>query len=209
MPGINSAMGQVEHCAEVLKLVGCDLIGQIGTPFSFCPDGGFEFTRDFENSLEKKLGLPTLFMGMSVVRALKHIGAHSVAVACQYYCEGWKERYVKFLEDAGFKVLSMENWVSQGAFPNDEEVKRNMIRRFHMSLVYRNAKLVANNHPEADCVVISGGGIFTMDIMNALEMDLKKPVISSSGAFFWDSVRRMGVYEPLPGRGSLLASLDK
>ena len=199
----------MEQCAEVLKLVGCDLIGQIGTPFSFCPDGGFEFTRDFENSLEKKLGLPTLFMGMSVVRALKHIGAHSVAVACQYYCEGWKERYVQFLEDAGFKVLSMENWVSQGAFPNDEEVRRNMIRRFHMSLVYRNAKLVANNHPEADCVVISGGGIFTMDIMNALEMDLKKPVISSSGAFFWDIFRRMGVYEPLPGRGSLLANLDK
>ncbi|MDP2930888.1 MAG: hypothetical protein Q8O05_00115, partial [Chloroflexota bacterium] len=86
---------------------------------------------------------------------------------------------------------------------------RNMIRRFHMSLVYRNAKEVAKAHPEADAIVISGGGIFTMVIIKALEFDLGKPVITSSGAFFWELFRRMGVYEPLPGRGSLLETLSK
>jgi maleate isomerase len=48
-----------------------------------------------------------------------------------------------------------------------------------------------------------------MDIIYALEMDLRKPVITSSAAFFWEIFCRLGIFEPLVGRGSLLASLDK
>lgn len=206
---IAEAVKMVELCAMVLKTAGVDVIAQSGTPFSFVTADGLAFARDLQARIEKTTGIPTILMGLSVIKALQKMGCGSVAVACTYYSDALREKYAKFLEDAGFKVLGIENWVSQGLFDTQEEAFRGLVRRHHMGLVYKAAKIVASHHPEADCIVISGGGVFTMDLLNPLEMDLRKPVISSTAAQYWEIFCRLGVFEPIIGRGSLLASLDK
>jgi len=207
--GIQEAAKQVEHCAMVLKAVGVDLIAQSGTPYAFCPEGGLAASRELRARIEKNTGLPMVIMGLSVINAIQRMGCKSVAVSSTYYYEGWRQRYTKFLEDGGVKVLGNENFVSLGFYPDQEAVKLHPTRRFAMSVIYRAAKMVANMYPEADCIVISGGGVLTTDILKPLETDLRKPVISSAAAQYFEIFYRLGIFESIPDRGSLLASLEK
>ena len=205
------AAEQLEGCSMALRQAGVDLIAQCGTPFSFA-QGGFIFGKEVQTKIEKATGLPMVMMGFSIINALKKMGYRSVAVACTYYSDDIAQMYTRFFEDSGIKVAGMENWVSQGIFTSQDEVSRAMSpvhTRITMGLVYKSAKTVAQHHPEADCIIISGGGVSTMDVLQALEEDMRKPVISSLAALFWEILHRQGVFAPIRGRGSLLATLEK
>ncbi len=205
---LTKAVLKLEGCAMALSEVGSDIIAQIGTPFSFASEGGLAFTQDLHEKLEKRTGLPVVMMGLSVINAVRAMGYKSVAVACTYYDDELAEKYTRFLEDAGIRVLAMENWTSQGFFKSQESVVDNQWR-YPMSYTYRATKLVASHTPDADCIIISGGGVRTTDIAQPLEYDLQKPVIASNEALFWDIFNRMGMHEPIEGKGSLLASLGR
>jgi len=207
--GIQEAAKQVEYCAMVLKAIGVDLIAQSGTPFTFLREGGPAVSRDLHARIEKTTGLPTVFMGLALPFALRKMGYKSVAMACTYYSEAWRQGLTRLVEDSGIKVLGNENFVSLGIYPNQDAVNMQPTRRFPMSVIYRSAKTVADRYPQADCVVIAGGGVCTMDIIAPLEEDTGKPVISTSAALYYEIFHRLGVLEPIPGRGSLLASLER
>ncbi len=204
---IAQAVQQVEECALILKDAGVDIVAQSGTPFSFVVKGGLAFSRDLHARIEKATGIPFVMMGLAVVNAVKARGYKSVAVACTYYTDDMASKYTTFLQDAGIKVVAMENWLSQKLYDSQEEIDRAIIKRTPMSNTYKAARLAASHAPQAECIVISGGGVTTMDILDPLEQDLGKPVISSLAAQFWDILTRLGVREPVEGRGSLLASL--
>jgi maleate cis-trans isomerase len=58
--------------------------------------------------------------------------------------------------------------------------------------------------PDADLVLLSGTGLPTLDVLEPLERDLAKPVISSVQAAFWQALRLAGVRQAIPGFGRLL-----
>ncbi len=205
---ISKAIDKLEECALALSDGGVDIIAQSGTPFSFAKEGGLAYTQKLHAKLERVTGKPVVMMGLAVINALKNKGYKSVAVACTYYNDDLATRYARFLEDAGIKVLAMENWVSQGFFKSQDTIEETQFW-YPMSYTYKAARMVSSHAPEADCVVISGGAVRTMDVLEPLEYDLRKPVISSDAAFFWDILTRLDIGEPILGRGSLLASLDK
>lgn len=211
--GINEALSQLELACQVLKVICVDCLAQSGTPYSFCHEDGLAFSTQLRDKIEKDTGLPLVMMGLAVPYALKKIGAKRIAVASTYYYEGWRQKYTKFLEDAGFEVLGNENFVSLGFFKDQDTVNWHAMRDagtrkyYQMSLVYRSVKKVAEMYPEADCYVQSGGGAFSMDIIPALEVDLRRPVVTSAAAQFYEIFYRMGTFQAVPGRGSLLASL--
>jgi maleate cis-trans isomerase len=53
-------------------------------------------------------------------------------------------------------------------------------------------------------VLLSGTGLPTLDVLEPLERDLAKPVISSVQASFWQALRLAGVRQAIPGFGRLL-----
>jgi maleate isomerase len=57
---------------------------------------------------------------------------------------------------------------------------------------------------EADGVLIAGTGLRCVAIIDALERDLKRPVLSANQASLWHSLRHAGVRTPVTGYGSLL-----
>jgi maleate cis-trans isomerase len=61
--------------------------------------------------------------------------------------------------------------------------------------------------PEADAVFLSGTGLPTVGVLEMLEQDLKKPVISSNQASLWRALRLAGVRQPITGFGSLLRQI--
>jgi maleate isomerase len=57
---------------------------------------------------------------------------------------------------------------------------------------------------DADGVLIAGTGFRCVAILEALEQDLKRPVISANQASLWHCLRSASVHTPIPGYGNLL-----
>jgi maleate isomerase len=58
---------------------------------------------------------------------------------------------------------------------------------------------------EADGILIAGTGFRCVAILDALEQDLKRPVISANQASLWHCLRLSGVQTAVPGYGHLLS----
>ena len=58
---------------------------------------------------------------------------------------------------------------------------------------------------DADSVLIVGTGLRCVAILEALEQDLQRPVISANQASLWHCLRQTGVKEPVSGYGNLLS----
>jgi maleate isomerase len=56
----------------------------------------------------------------------------------------------------------------------------------------------------ADGVLIGGTGFRCVGILEALEQDLQRPVISANQASLWHCLRRSGIHTPIDGYGRLL-----
>jgi maleate cis-trans isomerase len=60
--------------------------------------------------------------------------------------------------------------------------------------------------PEAEAIVISGTGLPTLPVLDLLERDLGKPVLSSATAMMWLALRTARIGQTIPGYGRLLAT---
>ena len=60
--------------------------------------------------------------------------------------------------------------------------------------------------PTAEAVLISGTGLPTIGIVERLERDLGKPVVTSQCATLWYALRALKITDPVRGYGRLLAS---
>ena len=61
------------------------------------------------------------------------------------------------------------------------------------------------DRPDAEAVFLSGTGMPTLAMLQVLEDDLGKPVVSASSAIMWNALRIAGVRNSRPGYGRLLA----
>jgi maleate isomerase len=68
------------------------------------------------------------------------------------------------------------------------------------------AQIKAACPAEADGVLIAGTGFRCVGILEALEQDLRRPVVSANQASLWHCLRLSGVHAPVAGYGSLLRS---
>ncbi len=59
------------------------------------------------------------------------------------------------------------------------------------------------DRPEAQAVFISCSNLRTLDIIEKLERDLGKPVITSNQASLWGMLRLIGDRRAIPGAGRL------
>ena len=95
------------------------------------------------------------------------------------------------LEMHGFEVVTCDNLAGVTNI-YDETAER----------AYKLARSI--DSPEAEAVFLTGTGMPTLPVLEALEHDLKKPVISSASAMMWNALRLCGVGEPIAGYGRLL-----
>ena len=208
---IAEASNQLDLAAKTLAQARVDAIAQCGTPFSFLVDDGYRVSQEVQVRIEDMVGIPFSMMGLAVVNALKHMGVSSVAVAATYYGDDIVEKYTKFLGDAEITVHGMETFLDQGIYANREELDHSIFplhSRITLGRVYKAARLVAEHNPDAEAIVISGGAIPSMDIIQALEHDTGKLVISSLSSLIWETLHKLGIGESIPGHGELLGSMS-
>ena len=141
--------------------------------------------------LERSSGIPFITAFGSVIRALAHLGARRVALATPYSAEA-TQRSKAHLEAHELTV------VAAGQLEN--------VRNIYDETPQRAYELVRRvDVPDAQAVFISGVGMPSIEVLERLERELGKPVLSSASAMMWNALRVAKVSTPVAGFGSLLS----
>jgi len=127
-----------------------------------------------------------------VIRALRAIGAKRIAVATPYLDE-INTREAAYLTDSGFDVATIKG-LNLERDSDMVRVRPDFIADYAASL----------DSPDVDAVFISCGALRSLDIVDALEQRLGKPVICSNQAMIWDVLRLAGIKDKIEGYGRLL-----
>ncbi|MEM2430216.1 MAG: aspartate/glutamate racemase family protein [Nitrososphaerales archaeon] len=157
--------------------------------------GGVKWEQELSEKIRLRTGIKTITTAFAVNEALKELSIKSVAVATPYINE-LNEREKLFLEECGFKVVKIKGL---------NILKNTEIGKQPSWVSYKLAKDVYT--PEADGIFISCTNFRTFDILEKLEIDLNKPVVSSNSASLWLALKELGVRERIKGYGKLLATL--
>jgi len=157
--------------------------------------GGPGYEQEITNKIKESTNVPAITTATAVVNALKHMGIRKICVATPY--EEWLNKKEKdFLEANGFEVLTIKGLGVVGPPGADPS-------KVPPEIVYGFAKKV--DSPDAEGLFISCTDFRTIEILETLEKDLGKPVISSNQATLWMALRIAQVKEEIKGYGKLLA----
>lgn len=179
--------------ARELREAGAQAISLMGTSISFYR--GPAFTESLREAMQDASGLPCTTMSHAIVSALRQLGIRRVAVATSYI-DALNDRLVDYLTAAGFTVTAIEGLAITGV----QEVGE-----VSTAALVALSKKVRDRDPSADGVLISCGGLLTLDAIRQLETELQLPVTASSPAGFWDVVRLAGLDAASPGFGRLFS----
>jgi maleate cis-trans isomerase len=133
-------------------------------------------------------GVPGTTTSASMMEALRVFGATRVSVATPYF--PWlNERLQVFLEKSGFEVLVIKGVGTQAhSTVTPEQV----------------AALAAEvDRPDSQAIVIACTNFRTLEIIEPLEEELGKPVVTSNAASLWKMLRMLGDARAIAGAGRL------
>ena len=194
-PGMVDSYADLEpilDAAETLRITRPQAIVFLCNSCSFVRGVGGDLK--IAEAIQAAVNIPATTISSAQVQALLTLGVQRLAVAAPYPAEVTR-LLEKFLEGHGFEVTG-----SQSAEMETEW----QIGNTSPSVWYDLAR--AADSPEADCVLLACSGIRTAAIMEPLEHDLGKPVVSAPAVSIWFALRLAGVKAPVRGRGVLLAN---
>lgn len=176
--------------ARILAASEPDVIAWMCTAGSFLKGKGHNDRLVAE--MEAATGIPCTTTSTAMMAAFRQLGIRKLSM-CTPYPFPVNDIEKKFLEDNGFRVLKCDGL---------DLVDNNIIVHLPPGVLYRLARTV--DTPEAEGVFISCTGLDALDVIEALEQDLGKPVITSNQASFWMAFRMAGIGDSIPGYGRLM-----
>jgi arylmalonate decarboxylase len=190
--GYDSVIGKVAELSRELAGSGAQAIALLGTSLSFYQ--GPTFNERLTAGMKEATELPCVTMSTAVVEALRACGARRIAVGTAYIDEVNK-RLHDFLTYSGFDVLAL-----QGLGITDI----NDVRTVGDDDLVALGEKVFRAAPGAEAVLMSCGGLRTLDMTLPLERRIGVPVVSSMPAALWAAMRLIGADARAPGFGRLL-----
>jgi maleate cis-trans isomerase len=173
---------------ELLAMVNPDVIVIAHTATSY------HLGRDAEAALLARLrdasGVRIVTAFGAVSQALQRLGVKRLALGAPYSPEVTLQGKAH-LEAHGFEIVN---------FANLPDVTNIYVTTAEDA--YRLARSIECEAAQA--IFLTGTGMPTLPVLEPLEHDLKKPVISSASAMMWHALRLAGVRQPIPGYGRLL-----
>ncbi|MFW6115975.1 MAG: aspartate/glutamate racemase family protein [Chloroflexota bacterium] len=177
----------IETAASHLAVIGLDAVAYACTSGSFIYGAGKD--ADIIRRMEEASGVPCTTTSTALVKAARTLEVRRLAVAAPYP-DDVTERLRVFLEGNGFDVVSLKGLgLTHGIYAQPA------------GAAYRLAK--ETDVPEAEAVLISCTNFRTVEILDALERDLRKPVVSANQATMWEMLRLAGINPRLEGKGAL------
>src|SRR5262249_4048672 len=131
----------------------------------------------------------------AILASLQHLGVRRLSLATPYP-EAIGAAGRTYWTAAGFEVAAHYRLDDVTNMYDETEARAYALGR-------------AADAPSADCVLISGTGLPTVGIIDRLERDLGKPVVTSQTATLWYALRVLGFRDGLRGFGRLLARIGE
>lgn len=178
LPAVTRALSQV-HPAVVVHA---------HTASSYA--NGFANEPAFVQQLASLTGARAVTAAGAVHAALQHLGVKRVALGTPYQ-ESVSEQGRAYWQAAGFDIVAYRRLGDAGSIYDETEERAYELAR-------------AADAPSADAVLLSGTGLPTVGVLERLERDLRKPVVSSIQACLWHALRVGGRRQPIDGFGRLL-----
>ena len=165
----------------------------MGTSLSFYK--GAAFNQQLTDTIKRATGLPATTMSTAVVEGLKTVGGRRLAVATAYNDEV-NARLAAFLKESGFEVQKLQGLgiVDMDAVTRVTEPE---LLKFSVT-VHESAR-------EANAILVSCGGLRTLEILAPLERQTHVPAVSSTPHALRAGVRLLGLSGKVQGFGMLLA----
>jgi len=190
--GYDEVIESVVGHARILAEQDMRAISLMGTSLSFYRGAGF--TQELRERMREATGLPCTTMSHAVINGLAATGVRRVAVATSYI-DDVNERLAAYLREEGLEVTAVEGLGISGVQAMSEVKSGTLVDlclRVHAAA------------PDSEGILLSCGGLRTLDVTLEVERRLGVPLISSSPAGFWDVVRLSGLDARSPGHGRLL-----
>jgi maleate isomerase len=187
------ASDRLEEASRELADGGASVVAFGCTTGSLIHGAGFD--RELAGRMERASGVRATTTSTALLAALAATGARTVALATPYVDE-LNELEVRFLEAGGFAVGAVRGL----GIETDPEIGRVPYARTR-----ELALEAAAASPEADVVFVSCTNLPTFALLDELERELGKPVLSSVAVTVWRALVLAGVRPAAEGAGSLLA----
>lgn len=139
----------------------------------------------------RALAGPRAFTAAAAIdAALRHLGARRIALATPYP-ETISAAGRAFWQAAGYEIAAHRRIDTPNIYDETEATAYALAR--------------SADTPEADTILISGTGLPTIGIIDRLEHDLAKPVVTSQTATMWHTLQVLAHPTRINGHGRLLA----
>jgi arylmalonate decarboxylase len=188
--------GILPAAKELAKRGDLDAIMVIGTSLTFYR--GYEAHQQLLEQLRQETGLPVSTMSEAVVDGLRSMGARRVAVATAY-SDLVNDRLADFLKRAGFEVTSMKGFGITDFGGAEKMSEQDIIELSGKAITEAKA---------ADAVLISCGGLMTLNCAAPIEQRHGVPVVTSTQSAFWKALRLAGDSGRIEGYGRMLAQSE-
>lgn len=179
----------VQEACSLFRMINPDCVAYSSNGGSFWNGAGTD--EDLMSKMRRGLNCPATTASTAIMRAFKKLDVRRIAVATPY----WKDindRLRTFLAQSKIEVVS---------FIGPDLQSGEAIFSFPPQELYRWA--IASDRPEAQAVYLPCTNLRTLEIIEPLEADLKKPVISANQALMWDALKLAGVKEKRDTLGAL------
>jgi maleate cis-trans isomerase len=160
-----------------------------------CTSGSFVFGWDGASAqvsgVSSVLGGPASSTSFAFVHAAQHLGLRRVSVAATYPADV-ASRFVSFLSAADISVVSLSC--------------KGIVTAAEVGTLGRDDVLSfvkANDHPDAEAVLVPDTALHTVEWLTDLEDLLGKPVLTANQVSVWEGLRLVGALESRAGLGAL------
>ncbi|MEQ1776076.1 MAG: aspartate/glutamate racemase family protein [Burkholderiales bacterium] len=148
------------------------------------------------DAIEAAAGVPATVTSTASCDALRALGVTRVSVASPY--EPWLNDYLRgFLEKSGFEVCAIDGF---GAGSGGAVGPHNAAAVTPEQVA---ALARAVDRPAAQAIFISCTNFRTLEIIEPLERELGKPVLTATSASMWKMLRLARDERDMPGAGKL------
>lgn len=205
----------IEEAVSCLAECGADVIAQAGCNWTHCSGYNLHEMREYRSKLEEIHKIRFHLEGLCLIDAMHSIGARKIAVNACYNNRCWFDGYVKLLVEDGFDIVYADNFVGQGFFDSETEMNAQSFI-FPEQLASQSISSVVSEVSDVDAILLMGmpswenGNnvtIRTHTLVDKLESEIKKPIVSGDIALFWAIFSSLEI-APTGMRGRLLSGLQ-
>ena len=154
---------------------------------------GPEFDRALTAKIKQDSGAQTVTAAGSLVQALQAIEAKTIGFASPYV-PNINDMAIDFLERSGIKTIARSE--VQETLDNDGQGGLTPDRVYELGC--------GAEHKKADAIVLSCTDMRSVEVIDALEERLEKPVVTSNQAMLFTCLQKLQMTDVIDGYGSLL-----